>query len=178
MLFHKICLKNRNKKEIMFIEKWKDTAFGSDFGGDFQQFLEKIPSEKLTLVEVYKRCDLKKYLDHPELLNQRTDNSVILENSEFKQWVPYEEAVIALTVIVVESELNGTADLRNAYGTKKITFEVEKNELLTLKSALTQIYEYPEKFVVFELCLEGERIQTLSDIKEILSELENCINIK
>lgn len=29
----------------MFIEKWKDTAFGSDFGGDFQQFLEKIPSK-------------------------------------------------------------------------------------------------------------------------------------
>lgn len=31
----------------MFTEKWKDTAFGSDYGGDFQHFLEKIPSEKL-----------------------------------------------------------------------------------------------------------------------------------
>ncbi|MFC4162794.1 hypothetical protein ACFOWU_03955 [Epilithonimonas zeae] len=60
----------------MFIEKWKDIAFGSDFGGDFLQFLEKIPSEKLTLTEIYKLCDLQKYFDQPELLNQRTDNNV------------------------------------------------------------------------------------------------------
>lgn len=162
----------------MFIEKCKDTAFGSDYGGDFQAFLEEIPSEKLTLTEIYKHCDLKKYFDQPELLNQRTDNSVNLENTEFKQWVPYEEAVIALTAIVVESESNGIADLTNAYGAKILVFEISKNELLSLKKALNQIYEYPEKFVLFELCLEEERIQTFSDIKEILSELDNCIERK
>ncbi len=162
----------------MLIEKWKDTAFGSDYGGDFKDFLEEIPNDKLTLTDIYERCDLKKYFDTPTLLDEVTDNVVTLDNPDFDQYVAYEEAIIALTAIVVESELNGSADLTNAYGSKTLTFDIAKNELLTLKRALTQIYEYPEKFVLFELCLEEERIETLSDIKEILTELENCIEKK
>ena len=162
----------------MFIEKWKDTAFGSDYGGDFKDFLEEIPGEKLTLADIYERCDLKKYFDDPTLLDEVTDNVVNLDNPEFDQYVAYEEAIIALTAIVVESELNGSADLTNAYGSKTLTFDISKNELLTIKKALTQIYEYPEKFVLFELCLDEERTETLYDIKEILSELNNCIEKK
>lgn len=178
MLFHERCLKNRNKKEIMFIEKWKDTAFGSDFGEDFQQFLEKISSEKLTLTEIYKRCDLQKYLDQPELLNQRTDNNVWLENPDFEQFVHYEDSIIALTAIVAESEINGIADLANAYGSKTLTFDISKAELTTLKQALTDIHDNPDKFVLFEMLDEEGKAETLSDIQVIIDQLKNSIEKK
>jgi len=162
----------------MFIEKWKDTAFGSGFGGDFQQFLEKIPSEKLTLTEIYKLCDLQKYFDQPELLNQRTDNNVWLENPDFKQYVHYEEAVIALTAIVAESEINGFADLTNAYGSKILTFDISKDELTTLKNALIDIKNNPNNFVLFEMLDEDEQAETLSDIEEIIEQLKISIERK
>lgn len=159
----------------MFIEKWKGTAFGSDYGSDFQQFLEKIPGDKLMLSDIYERCDLKKYLDEPELLNQRTDNNVNLYNPNFEQFVHYEDAVIALTAIVAESGLNGSADLTNAYGSKVLVFEVTKEELATLKSALTSIYNNPDKFALFEMLDNDGRDETLSDIAEIIEQLKNTI---
>lgn len=163
---------------MMFIERWKDTAFGSDFGGDFQQFLEKIPDEKLTPTEIYKRCDLKKYLDQPELLNQRTDNNVWLENPDFKQFVHYEDAIIALSAIVAESEINRSADLTNAYGSKTLTFDISKAELITLKDALTDIHDNPDKFILFEMLDEEGKAETLSDIQEIIGQLKNGIEKK
>ncbi len=161
----------------MFIEKWKDTAFGSDYGGDFQQFLEKIPTEKLTLTEIYKRCDLKKYFDQPELLDERTDNNVRLDNPDFEQFVHYEDAVIALTAIVAESELNGSADLTTAYGSKMLTFDISKEELLTLKNALTAIHNNTEKFVLFEM-LGDYKEDTFLDILEIIECIKESINKK
>lgn len=161
----------------MFIEKWKDTAFGSDYGGDFQHFLEKIPRDKLTMSDIYERCDLKKYFDEPALLNQRTDTNVWLENPDFKQFVHYEEAVIALTVIVAESEMNGSADLGNAYGSKILTFDVTKDELITLKDALTNIHHNPDKFILFEM--SGDyKDGLLSDVLEIVQQLEKSIEKK
>lgn len=159
----------------MWIEKWKDTAFGSDYGSDFQQFLEKIPGDKLTLSEIYERCDLKKYFDQPELLNQRTDNNVQLHNPSFDQFIHYEDAVIALTAIVAESELLGSADLTQAYGSKVVTFEVTKEELTTLKNALTDIHSNPDKFVLFEMLDNTGRDETLSDMAEIIEQLTNNI---
>ncbi|MFB9077976.1 imm68 putative immunity domain-containing protein [Flavobacterium procerum] len=162
----------------MFIEKWKDTAFGSDFGGDFKDFLEGINVDKLTLTEIYKHCDLKKFFDEPELLNQQTDNNVNLDNPNFDQYVHYEEAVIALTAIVAECELNGSANLTNAYGSKTLTFDINLSELTTLNNALSHIHNNPEKFVLFEMCGDEEREETLLDIAEIIEQLKNCINQK
>ncbi|AEA45201.1 imm68 putative immunity domain-containing protein [Fluviicola taffensis] len=162
----------------MFIEKWKDTAFGSDYGADFQTFLEKIPKAKLTLTDIYERCDLKKYFDQPELLNQRTDNNVKLENSDFEQFVHYEDAVIALTAIVTESELNGSADLRNAYGSKTLIFETTKEELTTLKNALEYIHRNFTKFILFEMLDNEGQIETLSDIADNIVQLESVIDNK
>jgi hypothetical protein len=162
----------------MYIERWKDTAFGSDYGGDFKDFLEKIPVDKLTLTEIYKRCDLKKYFDQPDLLNERTDNNVKLENSKFDQFVHYEEAVIALTAIVVESELNGFADLTKAYGSKTLIFDISKPELTLLRNALMYIYNNPNMFNLFEMLDDSGREETLSNIAEIIEQLENCIDKK
>lgn len=162
----------------MYIEKWKDTAFGSDYGGDFQSFLEEISSDKLTLTNVYERCDLKKYFDQPGLLHQRTDNNVKLINPDFDQFLHYEDAVIALTAVVVESELNGSADLSNAYGSKSLIFDITKEELVTLKNALTDIQDNPDKFILFEMLDEEGRNETLSDISEIIEQLKNCIDKK
>ncbi|SHG54973.1 imm68 putative immunity domain-containing protein [Pedobacter caeni] len=162
----------------MYIEKWKDTAFGSDYGGDFQSFLEEISNDKLTLTKVYERCDLKKYFDQPGLLHQGTDNNVKLTNPDFDQFLHYEDAVIALTAVVVESELNGSADLSNAYGSKSLIFDITKEELVTLKNALTDIQDNPDKFILFEMLDEEGRIETLSDISEIIEQLKNCIDKK
>lgn len=156
----------------MFIEKWKDTAFGSDYGADFQSFLEEITSDKLTLKEVFKNCDLEKYLNNPELLKERTDNNVQLTNSNFEQFVHYEDAVIALSAIVAESEANGSADLTLAYGNEVLIFDITKEEITTLKNALTYIHNNPDQFVLFEMLDEDEQIVTLKDIAEIIEQLE------
>jgi|GEM_PF-2460257 len=162
----------------MLIEKWKDTAFGSDYGADFQSFLEKIPEDKLRLAHVYARCDLKKYLDQPDLLDQRPDNNVQLENPDFEQFVHYEDAVIALAAIVAESESNGSADLTQAYGSKTLTFEITQEELATLKSALTHIHGNPGKFVLFGMLDDASRSETLADISEMIAQLEKSMNKK
>ena len=162
----------------MFIEKWKDTAFGSDYGADFQRFLEQIPTSKITLADIFERCNLKKYFDHPSLLDQQTDNNVKLDNPNFDQFVHYEDAIIALTAIAAESELNGSADLSTAYGAKTLTFEITKEELITLKNALTDIHNNPDKFVLFEMLDNDGRNETLFDIAEIIEQLNVTINNK
>lgn len=162
----------------MFIEKWKDTAFGSDYGGDFAKFLERIPTETLTMTEIFKYCDLKKYFDNSELLNQRTDNNVKIENTEFEQYVHYEDAVIVLCAIAVENEVSGIVDLTNAYGSKKLKFNFSKDELVLLRNVLKYICENPDRFVLFEMCLDEESDETIKDLKEIIVELEKCIKNK
>jgi hypothetical protein len=159
----------------MFIEKWKETAFGSDYGSDFKDFLEKIEVESLTLTEIYQRCDLKKYFDEPELLTRQRDNNVTLANPQFEQFVHYEDAVVALSAIVVESELNGLANLKEAYGTKTLTFTISKSELTTLSHALIYIHDHPDNFILFEFCQGQERKETLADIAEIIAGLKTCI---
>lgn len=156
----------------MFIEKWKDTAFGSDYGADFQSFLEEITSDKLTLKEVFKNCDLEKYLNNPELLKERTDNNVQLTNSNFEQFVHYEDAVIALCAIVAESEANGSADLTLAYGNKVLIFDITKEEIMPLKNALNYIHDNLDQFVLFEMLGEEEQAETLADIREIIEQLQ------
>ena len=44
------------------IEKWKDTAFGSDFGGDFLELVESITDKDLSVDLIYRNTDLKKYI--------------------------------------------------------------------------------------------------------------------
>lgn len=156
----------------MFIEKWKDTAFGSDYGSDFQSFLEEIASGKLTLKEIFENCDLEKYFNNPELLKQRTDNNVQLTNSSFEQFVHYEGAVIALSAIVAESVANGSADLTLAYGSDVLIFDVTKEEITKLKNALTYIHDNPNLFVLFEMLDEDEKKETLKDIADIIEQLQ------
>lgn len=159
----------------MLIEKWKHTAFGSDFGGDFLNFLESIQKDKLSLQDVFRNCNLEQYFIKPELLQERNDNNVKLNNNGFDIFVHYEDAVIALSAIVAESELSGNANLADAFGSKTITFEVTKNELSLLKNALNYICQNPEKFILFELCRGKEKEATLSDIQEIVESLEECL---
>jgi hypothetical protein len=162
----------------MHIEKWKDIAFGSDYGLDFQQFLEQIQIEVLTLKDVYKLCDLQKYFDEPALLLQRKDNNVTLYNGNFEQFVHYEDAVIALTAVVVESEMNGNADLSEAYGSKKLIFNVTKEELHKLHSAIAFIHSNPQHFILFDMLDNEAREETLTVMAEIIDQLQNSINKK
>lgn len=163
------------QQRIMFIEKWKDTAFGSDYGNDFLQLLEQIPVAPLSLSVVYEHCDLQQYIEQPERLNQRSDNNVRLSNTGFEQYVHYEDAVIALAAIVAESQLNGSADLSQAYGSKTLVFDLTKAELISLKEALQGIHSHPDHFVLFQMLDPIGREETLSDVAEIMEKLEECI---
>ena len=153
------------------IENWKDTAFGSDFGGDFLELIEEIAEKEITLEVIYQHTDLKKYIDKPDLLEIRNDNNVWFPNSDFEQYIHFEDAIIALSAIIVESKLNnGKVDLRKAYGNKVIVFKSTKAGTKPIHEALQNIYKYPEKFVLFEMCLAEEKEETLEDIKDILVE--------
>lgn len=159
----------------MFIEKWKDIAFGSDYGGDFKDFLEKLTGNPLSFADIFNHCDLQKYFNDPSLLLHETDNNVQLQNAAFEQYVHYEDAVIALTAVVVESEAAGQADLTQAYGTKVLQLQVAKPELETLFNAITFIYNNPDNFVLFEMLPDQERQETLAVISEMITELEKCV---
>ncbi|EZH73447.1 hypothetical protein ATO12_16025 [Aquimarina atlantica] len=158
------------------IEKWRDTAFGSDFGGDFLDLIERISDDKLSMDLIYKNTDVKKYLDNPNLLQERTDNNVKFTNTEYEQYIHFEDLIIGLSVIIVEAELNNEIDLTKAYGSKTVTFTFQKNEVKPICSALQVIYNNPDDYVLFEMCMEEERKETLNDIKEIVVAFEKIVN--
>lgn len=160
------------------IEKWKDTAFGSDFGGDFLELIESLTDKELSIELIYQNTDLKKYIDKPNLLEVRTDNNVFFVNTKFEQYVHFEDAIIALSAIIVESEVNGVADLSKAYGNKQLFFKSYKSDIVPIFKALKNIFDQPEKYVLFEMCLEEERKETLSDIQSILTEFERVLKLK
>lgn len=110
------------------IEKWKDTAFGSDFGGDFLELVEEISQDKeLSFDLIYSKTDLKKYLDEPSLLELRTDNNVNFVDSPFNQYIHFEDAIIALAAMIVESGTeSGRLDLREAYETRSFNLLLVK----------------------------------------------------
>jgi len=158
------------------IENWKDTAFGSDFGGDFLELVENITSDTLTMNLIYTNTDVKKYIDNPDVLKERTDNNVQFTNSKFEQYIHFEDLIIALSAIIVEAQINGQVDLTKAYGNKVLKFQAKKEELMPIYNALQTIYNSPDSYVMFEMCMEEEREETLTDIKNILTAFEKTIN--
>jgi len=150
--------------------------------GFYEYMLAEIPGERdfmlLTCVEGYKSgCALAlvKMLD-PSLLEQRTDNNVQFINSKFEQYIHFEDLIIALSAILVEAELHGLVDLTKAYGNKTIKFEVEKEEIKPIYKALQAIYNAPEKYVMFEMCMSEEREETLNDIKNIATHFAKIVS--
>ncbi|WP_298544970.1 imm68 putative immunity domain-containing protein [uncultured Aquimarina sp.] len=158
------------------IENWKDTAFGSDFGGDFLELVENITSDTLTMDLIYTHSDVKKYIDNPDLLHERTDNNVRFTNSKFEQYIHFEDLIIALSAIIVEAGIHGQVDLTKAYGNKVLKFQMNKEEITPVYEALQTIYNTPDSYVMFEMCMKEEREETLKDIKDILSRFEKLVN--
>lgn len=154
------------------IENWKDTAFGSDFGGDFLELVEKISDTEISIDLICQNTDLKKYLDNPDVLKGRTDNQVNFRYSKFEQYVHFEDLIIGLAAIIAESKLTGKVDLTKAYGNKILTFTSTEQEIKPIYLALKHIYENPDDYALFEMCMEEERKETLSDIHQILTVLE------
>ena len=157
------------------IEKWKDTAFGSDFGGDFLELVEKITTKEFSIDLVYKNTDIKKYLDNSSTLETKTDNNVYFTNSKFEQYIHFEDLIIALSAMIVEGSVNGKIDLTKAYGSRILDFNLIKKEIKPIYFALKTIYKKPDNFVLFEMCTKLERKETLNDINEILKEFENLV---
>jgi len=158
------------------IEHWKDTAFGSDFGGDFLELVENITIDTLTMDLIYTNTDVKKYIDDPAILKERTDNNIQFTNSKFEQYIHFEDLIIALSVMIIEAKLNGEIDLTKAYGNKTLKFEGKKEEIKPIYNALQTIYNSPDSYVMFEMCMKEEREETLADIKNILATFEKTMN--
>ena len=157
------------------IENWKDTAFGSDFGGDFLELVEQMANEEVSIDLIFQNTDVKKYLDGRVSLKKRTDNNVNFINSKFGQYIHFEDLIIALSVMIVESSLNGKVDLTKAYGNKIVDFNFKKDEIKPVYFALKNIHNEPDDYVLFEMCQEEERKKTLKDIQEILTEFEKLL---
>ncbi len=154
------------------IENWKDTAFGSDFGGDLLELIESITEEIITFDLLFANTDLKKYLDEPDLLSVRTDNNVNFIHSPFEQYIHFEDMIIGLSALIAEQYLNGKIDLTKAYGNKVLHFKCTEKEIERIYVALKEIHDNPDAYVLFEMCLEEERKETLNDIAGILRVLE------
>jgi hypothetical protein len=162
----------------MFIEHWKHTAFGSDFGSDVLRFLESFPGQKISLEDIYSRCDLRTYFAEPELLLRRADNNVtftVPSMGDMPITVHYEDMVIAICAVAAECAVAGTADLANAFGTKSVVLNTTDDELQTLERALTEIHQWPERFILFVMCGHEERQETLADVRSILEQLRSAI---
>ncbi|MBK9578121.1 MAG: hypothetical protein IPO40_13680 [Fibrobacteres bacterium] len=155
------------------MEAWKDTAFGSDFGGDFLTLVESLDAPEVNLGVIYRRCDLQRYVADPTLLLKRTDNNVFFTPSEFEQYVHFEDAVIAIAAIMVESQAcDGVVDLTKAYGSKTIRFTSTNSDRLEILTALEGILANPDHYVLFEMCRGEERASTLADLHAMASELK------
>ncbi len=166
------------------IEKWKDTAFGSDFGMTFLEFIEENFEKELSIRDIYNKTNIEKYIVNPKKLKERTDNNVYLIDAdeietihyaEYFNYVHFEDLIIGLSAIIVESGINGKADLTKAYGNKSYIFKSEKSEIKSIYLALKDIYDNPKKYVLFEMMLEEETKETLKDIEEILIEFKKLI---
>ena len=68
--------------------------------------------------------------------------------------------------------MNGKVDLTKAYGNKILNFTSTDQEIRPIYSALKNIYDNPNGYVLFEMCMDEERKETLNDINQILIELE------
>jgi len=127
---------------------------------------------------IYQYIDLKKYIDNPILLNERTDTNVEFTNTNFEHSIHFEDALIALSAIIIESKINGKADLTKAYGTKILEFKSTNEEIKPIFRALQNIHAYPENYILFEMCLEKERQETLDNIEEMIKEFEKVLDEK
>ena len=160
----------------MFLEQWKDTAFGSDYGGDFLEFLESFNDEVLSLELLYAKSDLRKFLTDSEAVIRNKDFNVQLKyNQGFEQTVHYEEAIIALSAVVIESLLQGSANMKEAYGTKILKFDATANELMLLKKALTSIYQNFSSFNLFDMLDKETKEVVLNDIFEMMVQIDKLI---
>lgn len=159
--------KNRRKvKREMYIEKWKDTAFGTDYGNDFLNFLESIESDVLRLDLIYEVSNLQKIFE-----KNKTDIDVQLYQHNFEQFIHYEEAIIALVAVVIECYFNGSANMSKAYGNKVLRFNISKQESFFIEKKLRYIYENYQDFNLFEMLDEVTTPMVLSDISEMLEKL-------
>ncbi len=161
----------------MYIEKWKDTAFGSDHGSDFQSLLESIEAHPIRLQDVYVRCDLERLLPHSEHL-EGGEGQVSIANPRFEQYVHYEEALIALSAAVIESEASGAVDMRQAYGARRLVFKLAEPELKLLHVALSRVVRESMLFTIFQLMGEAESEETLRDVEEMLTILRSQIEAR
>lgn len=171
-------------KREMHLERWSDTAFGTDYGADFLAFIEHVTPSTVTLPALFARCDLERFLREPSLLEGRTDNDIRLRDPEVErgsayaeplQFVHYEDAVIALSAIAAECEANGFAELSRASGTRRLSAELADDELALLTGALRGIHDHPERFVLFEMCPGAAGEAVLEDLRDILRVLDEAI---
>ena len=162
------------------IKAWKDTAFGSDFGSDILELIESNFDTSFSMQDIYQIMDIQKYLLEPKCLQDKTDNNVYFltpEYLQYQQYVHFENGVIALSALIIEaaSHPQRVVDLRKAYGSKALTFNFSKDDIVPIYLALQKIAEYPDHYVLFELLAKDERESVLNDIRQMLCVFDRVI---
>jgi len=142
----------------MFLQEWENTAFGTDYGMDSLEFLEKIVESPLRLEHIYRYSNLQEILAK-ELTS--TVNLFFYHNENFEQHVHIEEFIIALSAVVLESQFLGESNLK---------FKITDEELRLLHDALEQIFTHYEAFTLFEMLDEKSCQMVLNDVDDMLNK--------
>lgn len=155
----------------MYLKKYSDLAFGTDDGMLLQEFIEGQKEDVISLEDIYLQSDLKKYLDHPELLKERKDTNVSLfMDSAMEVSVHYEDFILVLAVLLLEAKHVGQITFTEIGGDKTLVFNASKDDCALIYKALLYIHSNPNEFILFEYC--GAYLEELlGEINEVLEEL-------
>lgn len=157
----------------MYLLKYNDLAFGTDHGMSIQDLIEEQEKDVFTLEDIYVLSDLKKYIDKPSLLKERTDSNVCLNFKNFvKDVVHYEDIIIVIAVLILEADnnVNHIVSLESIGGVSAFKFVTTNEERQLIYDRLDYIIANPNEFILFEFC-ESYLDELLSELNEVLTDL-------
>ena len=130
----------------------------------------------MTLDLLYKKSTLRTFLlENETIIKNKNFNLALNHNENFQQIIHCEEAIIALSAVVIEAVSIGEANMKVAYGTKILKFKATNNELLLIKKALTNIYRNASSFNLFEMLDDNTKVEVLDDISQMIKALEDLL---
>lgn len=153
----------------MYFEKWDDIAFGSDPAMDIVDFLEDFDTEIITINDIFSKSDFETKLVDVN----RNDHFTILHNG-FEQELLFDQALITIGAIVVETKLNNFADMSKVFtGSKKLKLDSTEENIKLLIDNLSDMIQNPQEHELMELSADyvDEVVAVIQDIINHLKKL-------
>lgn len=152
----------------MYFEKWDDIAFGSDPAMDLVDFLEDFDNETITMKEIFSKSDFETKLVDVN----RNDHFTIIHNG-FDQEILFDQALITMGAIIVETELNNSADMSKVFtGSKTLKLVCTEENKNLLINNLSDMIQNPEDHELMELS-EDYIDEVIAVIQDIINHLKN-----